>query len=427
MKGIQGVVQLSLLRNPAFPLDVVDKLQDETMPKVQAWLDKQHKAGKATNCTLENAAVRQEWSDMTVEARQEYVRAVLCLQKKPPRAPKDKVPGSLSRFDDFVATHMTQAGELHGPTNLFAAHRYFIYVYEKALREECGYTGYQPYMNYDRYVADPLNSLLFDGSPASMSGNGELAPYNGIPQPFPRPYDRIPADQGGGFSLGPKGSVVRDIPPNPQRDGLGSNPRCLRRDVNRFSVAGAKANYTYHLITQHNDVDSFYNRYLGQPQLKGDPNPWGLHNAGHYLIGGDPGGVCSPNLRHLFISALTYAEGLLLLTRRPPLLLPPRRAGPHLVDLADERPRKQNQRRARAGHAWWPQPRETTDHPAEECARLGHRPGVDGAGGEVGGDERSAGWVGRGDVLYLCLITFSHSRTDGRGRFFGRGEFFEGG
>lgn len=53
-------------------------------------------------------------------------------------------------------------------------------------------------MNYDRYVADPLNSLLFDGSPASMSGNGELAPYNGIPQPFPRPYDRIPADQGGG-------------------------------------------------------------------------------------------------------------------------------------------------------------------------------------------------------------------------------------
>ncbi|KAK4176774.1 hypothetical protein QBC36DRAFT_186640 [Triangularia setosa] len=318
MKGMYGVVQLSLLvgawgweyktkRNPAIPLDVVDKLQDETMPKVQAWLDKQHKAGKAKNCTLENAAVRQEWSDMTVEARQEYVRAVLCLQKKPPRAPKDKVPGSLNRFDDFVATHMTQAGELHGPTNLFPAHRYFIYVYEKALREECGYKGYQPYMNYDRYVADPFSSLLFDGSTASMSGNGELAPYNGIPQPFPRPYDRIPPDQGGGcvatgpfkdmvVSLGPKGSVVRNIPANPQRDGLGSNPRCLRRDVNRFSVAGARANYTHHLITQHNDVDSFYNRYLGQPQLKNDPNPWGVHNAGHYLIGGDPGGdfYCSP-------------------------------------------------------------------------------------------------------------------------------------
>jgi hypothetical protein len=39
---------------------------------------------------------------------------------------------------------MTMAGMLHSPTNLFAAHRYFIYIYEKALREECGYKGYQP-------------------------------------------------------------------------------------------------------------------------------------------------------------------------------------------------------------------------------------------------------------------------------------------
>lgn len=69
---------------------------------------------------------------------------MLCLQAKPPKAPKDKVPGSLSRFDDFVATHMTMAGALHSPSNLFAAHRYYLYIYEKALRQECGYTGYQP-------------------------------------------------------------------------------------------------------------------------------------------------------------------------------------------------------------------------------------------------------------------------------------------
>jgi tyrosinase len=83
-------------------------------------------------------------SDLSVDERKEYVRAVLCLQSKPPRAPKDKAPGSLSRFDDFVATHMTMAGMLHSPTNLFAAHRYFIHVYEKALRDECGYKGSQP-------------------------------------------------------------------------------------------------------------------------------------------------------------------------------------------------------------------------------------------------------------------------------------------
>ncbi len=29
-------------------------------------------------------------------------------------------------------------------THLFASHRYFIYAYETALRNECGYKGYQP-------------------------------------------------------------------------------------------------------------------------------------------------------------------------------------------------------------------------------------------------------------------------------------------
>jgi len=46
-------------RNPAYPLDVVDKLEEATMPKVQAWMAK--RAGKTNNCTLENAAVRREW------------------------------------------------------------------------------------------------------------------------------------------------------------------------------------------------------------------------------------------------------------------------------------------------------------------------------------------------------------------------------
>jgi tyrosinase len=64
--------------------------------------------------------------------------------KKPPRAPKDKVPGVNNRFDDFVATHMTQAMMLHDPTHLFASHKYYIWLYEQALRNECGYKGYQP-------------------------------------------------------------------------------------------------------------------------------------------------------------------------------------------------------------------------------------------------------------------------------------------
>lgn len=173
------------------------------MPKVQAWL-----ASKNSTCTLENAAVRREWylslypylvsrflaniiyrrSDLSIPEREDYIKAVLCLQKKPAKVPSNIAPGAKSRFDDFVAFHMTQAMMLHDTTHLFASHRYFIWAYEKALREECGYKGYQPvsttdlpflsgrrltmttqYMNYDRYAQDPINSPMFNGKLTQQS------------------------------------------------------------------------------------------------------------------------------------------------------------------------------------------------------------------------------------------------------------------
>ena len=87
-------------------------------------------------------------------------------------------------------------------------------------------------------------------------------------------------------SLGPKSTVFDDIPANPQEDGLGSNPRCLRRDVNKYAAAFTTANWTHALITKHDDVDSFQAAMLGSAKDK----DWGIHMGGHYTIGGDPGG-----------------------------------------------------------------------------------------------------------------------------------------
>jgi tyrosinase len=47
------------IRNPAYPLDIVDKLEESIMPNVESWMVK--RAGQSNNCTLENAAVRREW------------------------------------------------------------------------------------------------------------------------------------------------------------------------------------------------------------------------------------------------------------------------------------------------------------------------------------------------------------------------------
>jgi tyrosinase len=83
--------------------------------------------------------------------------------------------------------------------HLFTAHRLYIWAYEKALRDECGYTGYQPYWNWGRYAADPINSPLFNGNDSSMGGNGLPSDYPGIPSMgFKAPYDMIPSAGGGG-------------------------------------------------------------------------------------------------------------------------------------------------------------------------------------------------------------------------------------
>ncbi|KAF2638844.1 Di-copper centre-containing protein [Massarina eburnea CBS 473.64] len=278
-----------------YPLDNTDKLEEASLAKFEAYLAKKN---STNGCTLEKAVKRQEWHDLTVAQREEYIRAVLCLQSKPPKANQTEYPGVMNRYDDFVLTHETQAMHLHSTPHLFPAHRLYIWAYEKALREECGYTGYQPYWNWGRTASDPATSPLFNGNMSSMGGNGVKANYPGIKTTgFEKPYDMIPPDVGGGcvldgpfknitVSLGPIGGVLTDVPKNPRADGFGHNPRCLRRDVNRYASAMLYDNYTYALITEATDVNKFQKNMLGIPEK----NDWGVHMSGHYTIGGDPGG-----------------------------------------------------------------------------------------------------------------------------------------
>ncbi|KAI1652510.1 Di-copper centre-containing protein [Daldinia decipiens] len=310
--GVQGAAvnvprseyssKIEVIRNPNYPLDVVDKLEEATMPKVEAWLAKKIATETNNNCTLENAVVRREWSDLPEESRQEYVAAVKCLMKLPPTVDKERFPGALSRYDDFVAYHMTHAMQLHDNLHLFGAHKYYVWLFEKALREECNYTGYQPYMNYDRYSEDPLNSPLLNGNASSLGGNGVLEPtYKGISQPGRTPNIIKSGGGGGCVTEGPFSDMVVSLGPtsmktatgvakNPRADGTGSNPRCLRRDVNRNAAMGAKADRAFHLINENKEMDGFYNELLGTPPPKNDPYPWGIHTAGHYIAAVDPGG-----------------------------------------------------------------------------------------------------------------------------------------
>ncbi|KAK0671591.1 hypothetical protein QBC41DRAFT_219191 [Cercophora samala] len=282
----------SLAAAQTYPPDVVDQLAASSLSKVKDWLAKNPQG----NCTLETAVRRKEWMDLTLAQRKEYTDAVLCLMSKPALT-SSAAPGAKSRFDDYIVVHIQQTPRNHGSTFFLPWHRYYVWHYEQALRNECGYKGYQPYWNWDRYHKDPAKSPLFDGSEGSMGGNGAKANYNGIMIPgAPRPYDRIPPADGGGcvttgpfknmtVNLGPIAPVLQ-LPRNPRADGLGYNPRCLRRDINKHSAAVTSANHVLEVITQEN-AHWFQTVMEGQfPQGK-----WGIHAGGHYSLGGgDPGG-----------------------------------------------------------------------------------------------------------------------------------------
>jgi tyrosinase len=90
-------------------------------------------------------------------------------------------------------------------------------------------------------------------------------------------------------NLGPVAGRYTDTPVNPLASGLGYNPRHIRRDISAY-VAQLALNDSQvaNLITSNTDIANFQydleGRFLyGQPGL-------GVHTAGHYLIGGDPGG-----------------------------------------------------------------------------------------------------------------------------------------
>ncbi|CRK14437.1 hypothetical protein BN1723_010336 [Verticillium longisporum] len=273
-----------------YPRDSVDRLQDSGMKKLKAYIAANP---PESGCTIEKAIKRKEWSSLTRGERRLYIKAVKCLHSRPSKYPRSEAPGARSRFDDFVVTHVQQTMSIHGTANFLSWHRYFVWAYEKALREECGYRGYQPYEHWPYYASNPHDSPLFDGSDASMSSDGSKVPHAG----YPWAAYNIPPGDGGGcimegpfkdfkVNLGPMVPFLLDIPANPRPDGLGYNPRCIRRDINRVAANFSNEQYTYDLITKETDISSF------QTVMQGDFNSLniGVHGGGHFMVGGDPGG-----------------------------------------------------------------------------------------------------------------------------------------
>lgn len=184
-----------------------------------------------------------------------------------------------------------------------AWHRSFTWVYERALRTECAYTGAQPYWDFASTGldtdADIESSPLFDGSATSMSGNGAHEAETGdiYFQIGAYPAIALPHGTGGGcvhsgpfknmsVNLGPIGLLLDGNKTLSVPDPFAYNPRCLKRDLSGAINRGyANASAILALLTQHPDIADFQTVMQGVP-AKG---LLGIHAAAHLTIGGDPG------------------------------------------------------------------------------------------------------------------------------------------
>ncbi|KAF2761943.1 monooxygenase [Pseudovirgaria hyperparasitica] len=216
--------------------------------------------------TCTKPQLRREWRDLSRADRKSYVAAVLCMKKKP-----SSIGLSTSLYDDFPWVHNKLTNEIHFVASFLPWHRYFISIYEQALKG-CGYSGVATYWDWTRDVASMPSSPVF--SPINgFGGNGS-------------PDKAMQLD----------GNTQRCVADGPLKDlqlpyfGDNAEPHCLLRT---FNAGGEDAgdmlspNYTpdaVEQVMQSQDYDSF------RIALESGP-----HGAIHAALGGDMSPATAPN------------------------------------------------------------------------------------------------------------------------------------
>ena len=274
---------ISMARPLDKPKSAIAGLQATYMHNLDAQLTDQHV------CTKDDISVRKSWSALTLEERTSYLEAVKCLHSSPSTSDKSLVPGARNRLDDFTYSHINQTNFIQESGLLLPWHRQFIWAYEQALRDECGYKGSQPYWDWSEYAEDQSKSPVFDGTPTSFGGNGKPVPHSaqnasmpGLPSPF---LTARPAGTGGGCIK--DGGLGKDFtahlgPVYPARNppdnlyGTQYNPRCLKRD---FLPALSSANLTYRDLLQLLQTETIHDF---RPRLEAS-----MHPIAHSTIGGN--------------------------------------------------------------------------------------------------------------------------------------------
>ncbi|KAL2217410.1 hypothetical protein M432DRAFT_516476, partial [Thermoascus aurantiacus ATCC 26904] len=109
---------------------------------------------------------RREWRSLSREEKKEYIEAVQCLRRLPSRLGLNQ-----SLYHDFPYVHSRTGNDAHGKAAFLAWHRYFLHIYEKALRNQCGYPGHLTYWDWSLDWEDITKAPIWDPV-IGFGGNG---------------------------------------------------------------------------------------------------------------------------------------------------------------------------------------------------------------------------------------------------------------
>ncbi|KAF5311053.1 hypothetical protein D9619_008149 [Psilocybe cf. subviscida] len=223
--------------------------------------------------------IRKEWRTLSKKAQKNYLDAVQCILAKPAITPSKVAPGAVARYDDFIVTHILQTYSIHYVGHFLPWHRYYTAVYEQALRKECGYTGAQPYWDWN-LDSPPLGSFVRSPVFDSAHGFGGNGPFVNVSSDNPF---AVPGRTGGGcVTDGPFRNMTVRMGPN---GDLSGNPRCLARDFSPYFAERYLGRNVTAVAMAQPDFGTFDRTIEGGPSFESS----GLHGGAHYGVGGTLG------------------------------------------------------------------------------------------------------------------------------------------
>ncbi|OAG08361.1 tyrosinase central domain protein [Paraphaeosphaeria sporulosa] len=236
-----------------------------------------------------NVSSNRSRSALKPAERIDFTRSVQCLMNLPPKTPIEVAPGVTSRYDDFTATHINNTLLIHVNGPFLAWHRHFLYLFQKALTDECGFKGTLPYWNWPWWSDDLLSSPLFDGSATSLGGDGY---YNASMPPFSNGNYTFPRGHGGGcIKEGPFANITTGfrnfkneeilagtLPP----DALDYAPHCVTRDLNSVISSPSHQPEVVHELLVADSIRAFQSVMDGTVRNTSHLSP---HSAGHWSVG----------------------------------------------------------------------------------------------------------------------------------------------